>query len=82
MCWFLHFLHVLVAAESIVRIEWLLTVVFKHRDSMLKTFTKYNERSVHNLHIGLALVKRTLRSRTLYNLMLSYTNRSIGDQRR
>ena len=43
----------------------------------LKTFTKYSERSVQNF----VSVKWTLRSRTLYTLMLLYTNRNIGDQR-
>ena len=47
----------------------------------LKMFTKYSELSDSiTQHIGFALVKCTLRSRTLYNLMLLYPNRNIGDQ--
>ena len=49
---------------------------------ILKTFTKYTERSVRTTSIGLASTKCTLRSRTLYNLMLPNTNRNIGDQSR
>ena len=42
-------------------------------------FTKYSERSVHNLK---GLPQCTLHSWILYNLILSYTSSSIGDQRR
>ena len=49
----------------------------------LKKFRKYIERSVHTTQpVGLASVKCTLRSQTLHSLMLAYTNRNIGDQRR
>ena len=46
----------------------------------LKSFTKYSKRSVHNLQ-GLQQLSVLYALGHLYNLRLSYTNCSIGDQR-
>ena len=72
--------------ESIVHTEWSLPVVLKHQYTWLyKITSKLSQNTVnvlYKIYIGLVSVKFTLRSRTLYNSMLLYTNRDIGDQRR
>ena len=70
-------------AESIEHTACSLPVDLKHRDTCVYVInSKRSQNIVNVLYKTYASVKCTLRSQTLYNLMLSYTNRNKGDQRR